>query len=61
MCQEWNKPKQGIDLSITCSCGKYCIRKNREGSYTLLERSGATWRDVGFKTAEEAKARVNEA
>lgn len=60
MCDKWSKQKQGVFLSITCKCGNYCIRKNRDGSYSTLTASGATWKDIGFKTADDAKRHINE-
>lgn len=59
MCSVWRKPEQGVFISITCECGKYCIVK-RGNSYEPLIRSGNTWRALGFDSAEKAKEHIFE-
>ena len=54
MCNQWNKPKQGVRTSVTCKCGIYTVRKDRDGCYVPLKVKGRTLQNIGHKTFEEA-------
>jgi len=54
VCDEWNKANQGTTLSITCKCAERIIRKDAEGVYVPLIRTGAILRALGYKTLQEA-------
>ena len=54
MCDEWGKPRQGSSLSIKCKCGDRIIRKDADGVYVPLIKTGAILRNVGYKTLQDA-------